>query len=64
MRAIRVLRISQLPRLCHLCSILERHISARHQLILFYSFITAIDDYFRCPDVSCIEGPKYGFTDA
>ncbi len=62
MRAIRVLRVMAsyafMPSLRVFWSAI---ISARHQLILFYSFIAIVMIYFRCL-MYLIEGPKYGFT--
>lgn len=53
MRAIRVLRILKLLRFMPSLMVFWGAIkSARHQLILFYSFIAILNDYFRRVDVS------------
>jgi voltage-gated potassium channel len=62
MRAIRVLRILKLLRFMPSLRVFWRAIlSARHQLILFYSFIAIVMIVFGTL-MYLIEGPKYGFT--
>lgn len=62
MRAIRVLRILKLLRFMPSLRIFWQAIlSARHQLILFYSFIAIVMVIFGAL-MYLIEGPKYGFT--
>jgi voltage-gated potassium channel len=61
MRAIRVLRILKLLRFMPSLRVLEAIVSARHQLILFYSFIAIVMIVFGAL-MYLIEGPKYGFT--
>lgn len=62
MRAIRVLRILKLLRFMPSLRVFwSAIISARHQLILFYSFIAIVMIIFGAL-MYLIEGPKYGFT--
>jgi len=62
MRAIRALRILKLLRFMPSLNIFWAAIvSARHQLILFYSFIAIVMVIFGSL-MYLIEGPKYGFT--
>lgn len=62
MRAIRVLRILKLLRFMPSLTIFWNAIlSARHQLILFYSFISIVMVVFGALMYG-IEGPEYGFT--
>lgn len=62
MRAIRVLRVLKLLRLMPSLHVFWKAIfSARHQLILFYSFIAIVMIVFGAL-MYLIEGPKYGFT--
>lgn len=62
MRAIRVLRILKLLRFMPSLRVFWQAInSARHQLILFYSFIAIVMIVFGAL-MYLIEGPKYGFT--
>lgn len=62
MRAIRALRILKLLRFMPSLNVFWRAIvSARHQLILFYSFIAIVMVIFGSL-MYLIEGPEYGFT--
>ncbi|MBM3071892.1 ion transporter [Enterobacter sp. RHBSTW-00994] len=62
MRAVRVLRILKLLRFMPSLRVFWSAIlSARHQLILFYSFIAIVMIVFGAL-MYLIEGPKYGFT--
>ena len=62
MRAIRVLRILKLLRFMPSLRVFwVAIVSARHQLILFYSFIAIVMIVFGSL-MYLIEGPKYGFT--
>lgn len=62
MRAIRILRILKLLRFMPSLGVFWRAIlSARHQLILFYSFIGILMIIFGTL-MYLIEGPEYGFT--
>jgi len=62
MRVIRVLRILKLLRFMPSLRIFwSAIVSARHQLILFYSFIAIVMIVFGAL-MYLIEGPKYGFT--
>ena len=62
MRAIRALRILKVLRLIPSLNVFWRAIvSARHQLILFYSFIAIVMVIFGSL-MYLIEGPEYGFT--
>lgn len=62
MRAIRVLRILKLLRFMPSLRVFWVAVfSARHQLILFYSFIAIVMIVFGTL-MYLIEGPKYGFT--
>ncbi len=62
MRVIRALRILKLLRFMPSLNIFWRAIvSARHQLILFYSFIAIVMVIFGSL-MYLIEGPQYGFT--
>lgn len=62
MRAIRVLRILKLLRFMPSLRVFWQAIMrARHQLILFYSFIAIVMIIFGTL-MYLIEGPKYGFT--
>ncbi len=62
MRAIRVLRILKLLRFMPSLRVFWQAIlSARHQLIIFYSFIAIVMIIFGAL-MYLIEGPKYGFT--
>ncbi|MEN0617324.1 ion transporter [Klebsiella indica] len=62
MRAIRALRILKLLRFMPSLNIFWAAIvSARHQLILFYSFIAIVMVIFGAL-MYLIEGPQYGFT--
>lgn len=62
MRAIRILRILKLLRFMPSLRVFWRAImSARHQLILFYSFIGILMIIFGTL-MYLIEGPEYGFT--
>lgn len=62
MRAIRVLRILKLLRFMPSLRVFwVAIVSARHQLILFYSFIAIVIIVFGSL-MYLIEGPKYGFT--
>lgn len=62
MRVIRVLRVLKLLRFMPSLQVFWTAIkSARHQLILFYSFIAIVMIVFGSM-MYLIEGPKYGFT--
>ncbi|MNU95815.1 pH-gated potassium channel KcsA [compost metagenome] len=62
MRAIRVLRVLKLLRFMPSLRVFWKAIySARHQLILFYSFIAIVMVVFGSL-MYLIEGPTYGFT--
>ena len=62
MRAIRALRILKLLRFMPSLNIFwTAIISARHQLILFYSFIAIVMVIFGAL-MYLVEGPRYGFT--
>ncbi|HCK7257935.1 TPA: ion transporter, partial [Enterobacter bugandensis] len=62
MRVIRVLRILKLLRFMPSLRVFwSAIVSARHQLILFYSFIAIVMIVFGAL-MYLIEGPKYGFT--
>lgn len=62
MRAIRALRILKLLRFMPSLNIFWTAIvSARHQLILFYSFIAIVMVIFGAL-MYLVEGPRYGFT--
>lgn len=62
MRAIRALRILKLLRFMPSLNIFWAAIvSARHQLILFYSFIAIVMVIFGSL-MYLVEGPRYGFT--
>ncbi|MGG5838768.1 ion transporter [Huaxiibacter chinensis] len=62
MRVIRVLRVLKLLRFMPSLQVFWAAIkSARHQLILFYSFIAIVMIVFGAM-MYLIEGPKYGFT--
>ena len=62
MRAIRALRILKLLRFMPSLNVFWRAIvSARHQLILFYSFIAIVMVIFGSL-MYLIEGPEYGCT--
>ncbi|HFZ8993236.1 TPA: ion transporter [Citrobacter freundii] len=62
MRAIRILRILKLLRFMPSLRVFWQAIlSARHQLVLFYSFIAIVMIIFGAL-MYVIEGPRYGFT--
>lgn len=62
MRAIRALRILKLLRFMPSLNIFwSAIVSARHQLILFYSFIAIVMVIFGSL-MYLVEGPRYGFT--